>query len=135
MGQVGTRQSLSRFGGQSEFRSAFLAPPGDPPLSLLQIESIRQDAPLQPLLHWDALWLQVAGTVCNLSCAHCFVSCGPSNHHHRLMSRAEVHAHLDDALGLGVREVYLTGGEPFLHPELLGILEDTLSVAPCTVLT
>ena len=44
-------------------------------------------------------------------------------------------ARVAEALALGVREFYFTGGEPFLHPELLEILADTLAVAPCTVLT
>ena len=29
--------------------------------------------PEQPLLHLDTLWIQVAGTLCNLECTHCFV--------------------------------------------------------------
>src|SRR5262249_48562933 len=40
-----------------------------------------------------------------------------------------------EALPLGVKEFYFTGGEPFLHPELLEILDDTLPHGPCTVLT
>ena len=27
----------------------------------------------------DELWFQVAGTVCNLTCHHCFISCSPQN--------------------------------------------------------
>jgi hypothetical protein len=38
-------------------------------------------------------------------------------------------------LSAGVREFYLTGGEPFLHPDIEVIVEDTLAVAPVTVLT
>ena len=91
--------------------------------------------PLQPLLHLDELWIQVAGTLCNLSCTHCFVSSGPGIDRHRLMSRAEVHSGVLEALPLGVKEFYFTGGEPFVHPELLEILEDTLAHGPCTVLT
>jgi hypothetical protein len=30
--------------------------------------------PSQPWLELDALWIQVAGTLCNLSCTHCFVT-------------------------------------------------------------
>jgi len=89
--------------------------------------------PLQPLLHLDELWIQVAGTLCNLSCTYCFVSSGPGIDRHRLMSRAEVHSRVLEALG--VKEFYFTGGEPFVHPELLEILEDTLAHGPCTVLT
>jgi hypothetical protein len=34
-----------------------------------------------------------------------------------------------------VREFYFTGGEPFMHPDLLDMLADTLASGPCTVLT
>src|ERR1041385_6978630 len=91
--------------------------------------------PMQPLLHLDELWIQVAGTLCNLSCSHCFVPSGPGIDRHRLLSRAEVRARVREAIPLGVKEFYLTGGEPFVHPELLAILSDTLEVGPCTVLT
>ncbi|HTK30377.1 MAG TPA: radical SAM protein [Candidatus Saccharimonadaceae bacterium] len=93
------------------------------------------DVPRQPFAHLDELWIQVAGTLCNLSCTHCFVSCGPGDARHALMTRAEVAARVAEALPLGVRECYFTGGEPFLHPDLLDILEDTLPHTPCTVLT
>ncbi len=91
--------------------------------------------PEQPFLGLDALWIQVAGTLCNLACTHCFVTAGPREARHAMMPRAEVARRVAEALGLGVREFYLTGGEPFLHPELEAILEDTLRHAPVTVLT
>ena len=28
----------------------------------------------------DDLWFQISGTLCNLTCHHCFISCGPTNH-------------------------------------------------------
>lgn len=91
--------------------------------------------PSQPLAHLDALWIQVAGTLCNLRCTHCFVSCGPGDDHHDFMTRDEVRGRVAEAVRLGVKEYYFTGGEPFLHPALLEILEDTLASGPCTVLT
>ena len=91
--------------------------------------------PEQPLFHLDALWIQVAGTLCNLACTHCFVSCGPGDDRHAMMSRSEVRVRVAEALPLGVKEFYFTGGEPFLHPELFDILADTLVHGPCTVLT
>jgi len=91
--------------------------------------------PSQPWLELDALWIQVAGTLCNLSCTHCFVTCGPDQERHGMMTRAEVAARVTEALPAGVREFYLTGGEPFLHPDIEVIVEDTLAVAPVTVLT
>jgi uncharacterized Fe-S cluster-containing radical SAM superfamily protein len=91
--------------------------------------------PQQPFRHLDTLWVQVAGTLCNLSCTHCFVTSGPQEHRHPMMSRADVAARVAEALAFGVREVYLTGGEPFLHVELEVIVEDTLAHAPVTILT
>jgi sulfatase maturation enzyme AslB (radical SAM superfamily) len=92
--------------------------------------------PRAPLVTLDALWFQVGGTVCNLACTHCFVSCSPTNHTHEPMPLAAVAAHLDDAAALGVREYYFTGGEPFLNPEMEAILAlVTARYGPATVLT
>ena len=43
---------------------------------------------MQPLLHLDELWIQVAGTLCNLSCSHCFVPSGPGIDRHELFRKA-----------------------------------------------
>jgi molybdenum cofactor biosynthesis enzyme MoaA len=97
--------------------------------------SARDSYPSVPLLALDTLWFQVAGTLCNLRCTHCFISCSPTNDLHGMLSLAEVRARLEEASRLGVREYYFTGGEPFLNPELLEILEETLRQGPATVLT
>lgn len=92
-------------------------------------------APEVELRALDQLWFQVAGTVCNLRCRHCFISCSPENHSFWFMTRGEVASALEDSVRLGVKEYYFTGGEPFMNPELLDILEDTLALGPATVLT
>jgi len=92
-------------------------------------------APKVPFLSLDTVWFQVAGTLCNLSCNHCFISCSPTRHAHEIMTRAEVRPFLDEAAALGVRDFYFTGGEPFLNRELPEILEDALRIGPATVLT
>jgi AdoMet-dependent heme synthase len=46
-----------------------------------------------------------------------------------------VRRYIAEAEALGMRELYFTGGEPFLHPEILPLLETALAVAPTTVLT
>lgn len=92
-------------------------------------------APRVRLRSLDTLWFQVAGTVCNLACTHCFVSCSPTNKTHDHLSLETVRRHLDEAVTLGVKEYYFTGGEPFLNPEMEAILEATLGVGPATVLT
>ena len=91
--------------------------------------------PTSPLVALDTLWIQVAGTLCNLQCTHCFISSSPTNHAHEMMSLAEVRPYLEEAERLGVREYYLTGGEPFLNREILEIIEAALALGPVTVLT
>jgi molybdenum cofactor biosynthesis enzyme MoaA len=91
--------------------------------------------PNVPLLALDTLWFQVAGTICNIECTHCFISCSPKNHAHEMLTLAEVERRLAEARELGVREYYFTGGEPFMNREMLAILEATLRQGPATVLT
>jgi MoaA/NifB/PqqE/SkfB family radical SAM enzyme len=51
------------------------------------------------------------------------------------MSRAQVTAALAEAHGLGARDAYFTGGEPFLHPEIRDLVDFALERMPLTVLT
>jgi molybdenum cofactor biosynthesis enzyme MoaA len=51
------------------------------------------------------------------------------------MSFDEVRRCLEKSKGLGVKEYYFTGGEPFLHPEIVPMLVETLRFGPATVLT
>ena len=83
----------------------------------------------------DTLWFQVAGTLCNIECTHCFISSSPRNRSHGMLSLADVERRLAEARELGVREYYFTGGEPFMNREILPILEATLRQGPATVLT
>lgn len=96
---------------------------------------LTSDAPLVNLESLDTLWFQVGGTLCNLACSHCFVSCSPTNHTHEMLSLMEIEPYLDEGASLGVKEYYFTGGEPFLNPEMEAILERTLLQGPATVLT
>ena len=51
------------------------------------------------------------------------------------MTREQVRAALEESAGMGVKEYYFTGGEPFMNHEMVGILDDTLGYGPATVLT
>ena len=83
----------------------------------------------------DTLWVQITGTVCNIACRHCFIACGPKVRTHDVMSAESVRAAVDEAAALGVREVWFTGGEPLLHPELLDLVAYTLQRAAVGILT
>ncbi len=51
------------------------------------------------------------------------------------MDRDQVQRELDASVTLGVKEYYFTGGEPFMHREIVPILGDALALGPTTVLT
>ena len=92
-------------------------------------------APPVALDHLDDLWFQVAGTVCNLECRHCFISCSPHNRSFGFLGLDVVRRILEESVALGVKEYYFTGGEPFLNSDMVKILEQTLHYGPATVLT
>ena len=73
------------------------------------------------------LWLNT-GTQCNLACEHCYIESTPSNDRLAYLSRAEAQSYLDElaALRLGTEEIGFTGGEPFMNPDIVGMLEDSL---------
>ena len=91
--------------------------------------------PTVTLSNLDHLWFQVAGTTCNLTCQHCFISCSPKNKSFGFLSLEEVERRLNESIKMGVKEYFFTGGEPFLNPQLTAILQLTLQYGPATVLT
>ena len=92
-------------------------------------------APAVPLTALDTVWFQLTGTVCNIACRHCFITCGPKETRVPMMEAARVRRFLDEAEALGARDYYFTGGEPMLHPEFWPLVDDTLRRGPLTVLT
>ncbi|MZH05039.1 MAG: radical SAM protein [Nitrospinae bacterium] len=95
----------------------------------------QENIPEVPLKELETLWLQVGGTLCNLECTHCFISCGPKNDTIPMMTLAQVKERLREAGELGVKDYYITGGEVFINPEIFEILEAILSYGPLDVLT
>ena len=70
--------------------------------------------PAIQLTHLDNLWFQVSGTLCNIACAHCFNNSGPNVKTFGFLSLDTVLEEIRTAAGAGVREIFFTGGEPFL---------------------
>jgi AdoMet-dependent heme synthase len=87
------------------------------------------------LSHLDNLWFQVSGTLCNIACAHCFNNSGPNVKTFGFLAVARVRQEIEIAVRSGVKEIFFTGGEPFLHPQLPEMLRLSLERAPTTVLT
>jgi len=74
------------------------------------------------------LWFNT-GTLCNLTCERCYIESSPTNDRLVYITHKEVAAYLDEIReqGLATREIGLTGGEPFMNPEVIDILDDVLS--------
>jgi MoaA/NifB/PqqE/SkfB family radical SAM enzyme len=81
------------------------------------------------------LWIQVTGTWCNLKCTHCLNASGPKDPWLKSLDAPRIKAYIEEAAALGVKEIYFTGGEPFLHKDILELVAAALRVAPTTVLT
>ena len=76
----------------------------------------------------ETLWINT-GTLCNIECVNCYIESSPKNDRLVYITAAETGALLDEisTLGLGTREIGFTGGEPFMNPEFLPMLEDALA--------
>ncbi|MGX9354149.1 radical SAM protein [Roseobacteraceae bacterium S113] len=75
----------------------------------------------------ETLWFNT-GTLCNITCANCYIESSPTNDRLVYITRAEVESYLDqlEARSWGVREIAFTGGEPFMNPEMIGMAEAAL---------
>ena len=75
----------------------------------------------------ETLWLNT-GTLCNLECANCYIESSPRNDRLAYLSCAEAEDYFDEIATerLGTRQVGITGGEPFMNPQIIEILEAAL---------
>ncbi|HEY3911266.1 MAG TPA: radical SAM protein [Stellaceae bacterium] len=75
----------------------------------------------------ETLWFNT-GTLCNLTCGHCYIESSPKNDRLAYLSAAEVAEFLDEIQksGLPTALIGFTGGEPFMNPELPAMLDEAL---------
>ena len=78
-----------------------------------------------PLDRLATLWINT-GTLCNITCANCYIESSPQNDRLAYITTSEVIPFLDEAKALGTSEIGYTGGEPFLNPDFLEILRASL---------
>ena len=80
-----------------------------------------------PLVALETLWFNT-GTLCNLACANCYIESSPTNDALVYLAAADVGRFLDEIAdaGLPTREIGFTGGEPFMNPAIIAMLDDAL---------
>lgn len=68
----------------------------------------------------QTLWFNT-GTLCNITCANCYIESSPENDRLVYITADEVTDYLDqlEARNWGVREIGFTGGEPFMNPHMV----------------
>ncbi len=78
----------------------------------------------------ETLWFNT-GTLCNLTCSHCYIESSPTNDSLVYLTLDEVARYVDelDAMPAETRplEIGFTGGEPFMNPDLIKMLDLVLS--------
>lgn len=70
------------------------------------------------------LWFNT-GTLCNITCANCYIESSPTNDRLVYLTRSDVEPFLDELTAPA--EIGITGGEPFLAPEIIGIFKAVLT--------
>jgi len=71
---------------------------------------------------------------CNLACDYCVVASSPRARPRELSGR-RFRALVDEAVREEFAEIYITGGEPFVHPEIFSLIEYAADRLPTVVLT
>lgn len=80
----------------------------------------------------EELWINTNNS-CPLSCKHCLVDGGSEQV--SPMTTTEIERLVDEAIGLGTKRIYFTGGEPFLRKDLLQLIEYVTERVHLVVLT
>ena len=75
----------------------------------------------------ETLWFNT-GTLCNITCANCYIESSPANDRLAYFTPAEMTRYLDEAEALDRRPktVGFTGGEPFMNPEIAEMMAAAL---------
>jgi hypothetical protein len=76
----------------------------------------------------ETLWFNT-GTLCNLTCRNCYIESSPRNDRLAYLTRRDVSGYLDEIERerLPTALIGFTGGEPFMNPDIVFMLDDVLS--------
>ena len=73
----------------------------------------------------ETLWVNT-GTLCNLSCTNCYIESSPFNDRLIWFRLDDLNGYLDEVAAQDLRTVGFTGGEPFMNPDIIALLNAVL---------
>ncbi|MBR71557.1 MAG: radical SAM protein [Rhodospirillaceae bacterium] len=84
--------------------------------------------PIVNLNSLETLWINT-GTLCNLSCPHCYIESSPTNNRLLYPTLEDIIPYFEEIskYNMPTKEIGFTGGEPFMNPNIMQLIEETLN--------
>ncbi len=99
---------------------------GSPPVK--PISRVPRSSARVALRRLETLWFNT-GTLCNITCAHCYIDSSPTNDALVYLTAEDVASYLGQIRERNwpVREIGFTGGEPFMNPQMIDMARLSLA--------
>ena len=91
--------------------------------------------PVVELKELKNLFLQLSSKACNLKCKNCYIERNPLKNEEDFIPIEKIKENLSILKGRRINSLYLTGGEPLLHPDFNQILRMCLKITNTTVMS
>ncbi len=91
--------------------------------------------PKVELKNLDNLFFQLCTKTCNLRCKHCYIERNPYKNEEDFIDLDKIKKTLIALRGQNLKSIYLTGGEPLMHPDFNQILRMCLKISNTTVMS
>lgn len=96
-------------------------------------------APVAELTELNNFFIELSRRACNLKCKHCYIEKSAYKEEKDFIGLDKIKKTLNGILSMemtkNLKSIYLTGGEPLLHPDFNQILRMCLLITNVTVLT
>lgn len=92
-------------------------------------------APLVEVEELNNLFFELTNKCCNLKCSHCYIKRNPYKKEKDFFPIEKIKQSLLIARKEKLKSIYLTGGEPMMHPDFNNILRMCLKITNTTILT
>ena len=91
--------------------------------------------PKVELIELRNLFFQLCAKTCNLKCKFCYIEKNPYKNNDDFMDLEKIKQSLQFVKGKALNSIYLTGGEPLMHPDFNQILRMCLKISNVTVMS